>query len=110
MAPQASLLPPHGIPVLQFHPITLPSPQVGTPWKHLLGLSPALAPQVLLLLWGGLPNAPTLNYGDEVGLMDPQGEGSDQVGEPRGVRGGEWWWGGVRGGVMGGGGIGGVVG
>uniref|UniRef100_A0A669QKE2 Solute carrier family 3 member 2 N-terminal domain-containing protein n=1 Tax=Phasianus colchicus TaxID=9054 RepID=A0A669QKE2_PHACC len=52
---------------------------VGTPWKHLVGLSPPLAPQVLLLLWGGLPNAPTLNYGDEVGLMDPQGAGSDQL-------------------------------
>lgn len=46
---------------------------VGTPWEHRLGLSPPHAPQLLLLLLGGLPGSPLLNYGDELGLRDPPG-------------------------------------
>ncbi|XP_061300360.1 amino acid transporter heavy chain SLC3A2 [Pezoporus flaviventris] len=47
---------------------------VGSPWKHLVGLSSLRAPQLLLLLWT-LPGTPVLSYGDEVGLMDAkQGE------------------------------------
>ncbi|XP_033927678.1 amino acid transporter heavy chain SLC3A2 isoform X2 [Melopsittacus undulatus] len=42
---------------------------VGSPWQHLVGLSPLRAPQLLLLLWT-LPGTPVLSYGDEVGLMD----------------------------------------
>lgn len=78
--PEAALEPPHIKQLLRLSrggaPIVW---SLGTPWSHAVGLSPPLTPQVLLLLWGGLPNAPIINYGDEVGLVEPNGAGTEQL-------------------------------
>lgn len=72
--------PPHIAQLLQLSQGGVPIAwSVGSPWRHAVGLSPPLAPQVLLLLWGALPTAPVLNYGDEVGLNDPPVGGEEQL-------------------------------
>ncbi|XP_061225439.1 amino acid transporter heavy chain SLC3A2 [Neopsephotus bourkii] len=53
---------------------------VGSPWHHLVGVTPLRA-QLLLLLWT-LPGTPVLSYGDEVGLMDDEQGGLPGTPQP----------------------------